>query len=182
MLSNRLNVGQQNPILNKSIFPLFSKWSDISKNPDKSKVFSTDGVRYRGTVDSFDAGDDTSWDEDAVAVVHILEQEDSEVEVVQQWRTRIPDWMLRCYCLYILLPHIISLIQSWLYNIGFKTVQGKRTLKNREKKYQYHTKLRMNQALAQVTWASDGFINSIIVLVGFFCGWNSSRFFLAWFW
>lgn len=134
MLSNRLNVGQQNPILNKSIFPLFSKWSDISKNPDKSKVFSTDGVCYRGTVDSFDAGDDTSWDEDAVAVVHILEQEDSEVEVVQQWRTRIPDWMLRCYCLYILLPHIISLIQSWLYNIGFKTVQGKRTLKNREKK------------------------------------------------
>ena len=66
---------------------------------------------YRSTVDGFDAGDDASRDDDAVAVVHVLEEEDAEVEVVEQRRTRIPDRMLRRYRLH-------SVIHIKLYSIN----------------------------------------------------------------
>ena len=52
-------------------------------------------------IDGFDAGEDFGRDDDTVAIVHILEEENTEVEVVEQRWTDVPFRMLRRYGLVI---------------------------------------------------------------------------------
>ena len=54
----------------------------------------------RNAIDGFDAGKDFGRDDDTVTIVHVLEEENAEVEIVEQRRTGVPLRMLRRYGLY----------------------------------------------------------------------------------
>jgi hypothetical protein len=55
---------------------------------------------YRCAIDGFDASKDSGWNDNAVTIIHVLEEENAKVEIVEQRRAHVS---LRMLCRYGLL-------------------------------------------------------------------------------